>query len=132
MGDMRDLIGQHGAANTSMFGPALHAGLEKRAINDQLTAAIEQVEQARLPVGPVELVLFLHRQPRHPSTLGSERITGVRQGFLLHQELLTRSLPLLWRHYFRYLFLFVHVFLLIHFRSVFLMSLFVCSSFAIR
>src|ERR671930_97086 len=100
MGDMRDLIGQHGAANTSMFGPALH----------------------------VELVLFLHRQPRHPSTLGSERITGVRQGFLLHQELLTHSLPLLWRHYFRYLFLFVHVFLLIHFRSVFLMSLFVCSS----
>src|SRR5262249_17802566 len=71
---------------------------EEGAIHDQLPAALEQVEQANLTLGPVELVLLLHRHPRHPSTLGGQRITGAGQGLLLHEELLPRSLPLLLRH----------------------------------
>ena len=34
-----------------MFGPADHARLEERAVDDQLPAAVEQIEQARLALG---------------------------------------------------------------------------------
>src|SRR5205823_9156593 len=63
-----------------------------------LPAALENVEQANLTFGPVELVLLPDRHPRYPSTLGGQRITGAGQGLLLHEELLVRSLPLLLRH----------------------------------
>src|SRR5262245_7920623 len=80
-----------------MFGPAVHAGLEEGAIDDQLPPAVEQVEQTRLALGPVELVLLLHGLPRHPPTLGGQRVTGAGQLLLLHEQLLARSLPLLRR-----------------------------------
>ena len=76
-------------------GQPVHAGLEEGAVDDQLTAAVEQVEQARLALGPVELVLLLHGQPRHPPTLGGQRVTGAGQLLLLHEQLLARGLPLL-------------------------------------
>src|SRR3989454_6553565 len=98
MGQVGDLIGAQGAAAAGVLGPAEHSGLEEGAVDDQLKAALEQVEQANLTLGPVELVLLLHRHPRHPSTLGGQRITGAGQGLLLHEELLARSLPLLLRH----------------------------------
>jgi hypothetical protein len=98
MGDVGDLVGHEGAAAAGMFGPAVHAGLKEGAVDDELTAAVEQVEQARLALGPVELVLLLHGEPRHPPTLGGQRITGAGQGLLLHEELLARSLPLLRRN----------------------------------
>src|SRR5262249_5464897 len=84
-----------------MFGPAAHAGLKEGAIDDQLPPAVEQVEQARLALGTVELVLLLHGQPRRPPTLGGQRVTGPGQLLLLHEQLLARSLPLPQRHYFR-------------------------------
>src|SRR5262249_33627590 len=49
-------------------------------------------------VGPVELVLLVHGQPRHPPTLAGKRVTGVGQLLLLHEQLLARSLPLVRRH----------------------------------
>ena len=42
------LVGHHGTADAGMLGPAFHTGFEEGAVNDQLTAAVEQVEQARL------------------------------------------------------------------------------------
>src|ERR1700685_14823 len=81
-----------------MLGPAEHAGLEEGAVDDQLRAAVEQVEQARLALRPVECVLLLHGQPRLPPAFGGQRVTGAGQGLLLHEELLARSLPLLLRH----------------------------------
>src|SRR5262245_25793024 len=81
-----------------MFGPAVHAGLKEGAIDDQLPPAVEQVEQARLALGTVELVLLLHGQPRHPPTLGGQRITGTGQLLLLHEQSQARSLPFLRRH----------------------------------
>src|SRR5215470_14304679 len=84
-----------------MFGPAVHAGLKEGAIDDQLPPAVEQVEQARLALGTVELVRLLHGQPRHPPTLGGQRVTGPGQLLLLHEQLLARSLPLPQLHYFR-------------------------------
>src|SRR5438094_3839903 len=99
MRDVRDLVGHHGAANTGMLGPPGHTGFEERAVDDQLTAALEQVEQAHFALGSVKLVILLHGQPRHPSTLGRQRVTGAGQLLLLHEQLLTRSLPLLrWKH----------------------------------
>jgi len=95
MSDMGDLVGHHGAADASMFGPAFHAGLEEGAVNDQLRTAVEQVAQTHLALGPVELVILLHSQPRHPPTLGGQRVTGAGQFLLLHQQFLARSFPLL-------------------------------------
>src|SRR5216683_4541340 len=98
MGDVRNLVGHQRAAAAGMVGPAEHAGFEEGAIDDQLTAALEQVEQARFALGAVELVLLLHGQPRHPPTLGGQRVTGAGQVLLLHEQLLARSVPLLRRH----------------------------------
>ena len=98
MGQVGDLIGAQGAAAAGVLGPAEHPGLEEGAIDDQLTAALEQIEQAYLALGSVELVLLVHSQPRHPPAFGGQRVTGAGQGLLLHEELLARSLPLLLRH----------------------------------
>src|SRR5438128_12596083 len=98
MSGMSDLVGHHGAAYACMLGPTDHARLEEGAVDDQLTSAVEQVEQAHLAFGPVELVLLLHGQPRHSPTLRGQRVTGAGQLFLLREQLLTRSLPFLRRN----------------------------------
>src|SRR5579864_2698571 len=98
MGQVGNLIGAQGAAAAGVLGPAEHPGLEEGAVDDQLTAALEQVEQAHRALGPVELILLLHRHPWHPPAFGGQRVTGAGQGLLLHEELLARSLPLLLRH----------------------------------
>src|SRR6266496_2820358 len=98
MRQVRDLIGAQGAAAAGMIGPAKHSRLEEGAIDDQLSAALEQVEQANLTRRPFELVVLLHRRPRHPATLSGQCITGVSEGLLLHEHLLACSLPLLLRH----------------------------------
>ena len=81
-----------------MVGPAEHAGLEERAVDDQLTAALEQIEQARLAVGPDELIGLLDRHPWHPPTFGGERVMGAHHRLLLHEQLLTGSVPVLLRY----------------------------------
>src|SRR6516165_6018955 len=59
-----DLIGTQRAAAARVIGPAEDAGLEEGAVDDQLTAALEQIEQAYIALGSVELVLLLDRHPR--------------------------------------------------------------------
>src|SRR4051794_36129354 len=98
MGEMRDLIGAQGAAAAGVLGPAEHPRLEEGAIHDQLRAPLEQIEQANLAVWAFEIVLLFDRRPRHPSTLGSQRITGASEGLFLHKHLLARRLPFLRRH----------------------------------
>ena len=95
---MGDLVGHHGAAAAGLFGPAMHAGLEEGAVDDQLMAAVEQIKQARFALGPVERVRLLHRQPRHPPALGSQRVAGAGHGLLLDEKLLARGFPLLRRN----------------------------------
>src|SRR5262249_25555953 len=60
MGDMSDLICDEGTANARMFRPAVHTGLEKRAVDDQLMTTFEEVEQPGLTVRAVEFVLLLN------------------------------------------------------------------------
>src|SRR6266853_5812664 len=98
MGQVRDLIGTQGAAAAGVLRPAEHSGFEEGAVDDQLTAALEQIEQAYLTFGSVELVLLVHGQPRHSPTLGGQRVTSAGQGLLLHEKLLACSLPILRRH----------------------------------
>src|SRR5262249_41043960 len=112
-----------------VLGPAVDAGLEEGAVDNQLTTAFEQVEQVYLTLGPFEFVHLLHRHPRHPSTFGGQRITRTSQGFLLHEETLARCLPFLllhdWRcfyselpfavhHFFRFVPVHVSLLFLIH------------------
>ena len=98
MGEVGDLVGPQGTATASMVRPAVHAGLEKGAVDDQLVPALEQVEQTRFALGSIELVLLLYGQPRHPPTLGGQRVTGAGQLLFLHQQLLARSFPFLRRY----------------------------------
>src|SRR5579863_8339643 len=98
MGQVGDLVGAQRAAAAGVLGPAEYPWLEEGAIDDQLTAALEQIDQAYLALRSVELVLLLHRHPRHPPAFGGQRITRAGQGLLFHQKLLPRSLPLLLRH----------------------------------
>src|ERR1700722_15773016 len=98
MGQVGDLIGAEGAASAGMIGPTEHSRLKEGAIDNQLRAALEQIEQAYLTSRSVELVLLVHRQPRHAPAFGRQRITGTRQSLFLHEELLARSFPLLLRH----------------------------------
>src|SRR5262245_34815000 len=98
MCQMGDLISAQGAAAAGMLGPAEYPRLEEGAIDDQLPAALEQIEQANLTLWRVKFVLLLHRHPRHPATISSQRVTGTGEGLLLHEELLARSLPLLLGH----------------------------------
>src|SRR5215467_12288647 len=98
MGQMADLISAQGAAAAGVLGPAEYPRIKEGAIDNQLPAALEEIKQANLTFGPLELVFLLHGQPWHPSTLSGKRIPGAGQGLLLHQELLPRSLPLRLRH----------------------------------
>jgi hypothetical protein len=93
-----DLVSHHGAAPAGVVGPAEYSRLEESAVDDQLTPAVEQVEQAHLARGPLERIRRLHGRPRHPPALGCQGVTGARQSLFLHEQLLAGRLPLLRRH----------------------------------
>ena len=95
MGQVRDLVGTERAATAGVLRPAKHPRLEEGAINDQLRTAVEQIEQANLALGSIELVLFVHGLPRHPPPCGGQRVAGAGQVLLLHEKLLAGGFPLL-------------------------------------
>src|SRR5262249_26283873 len=68
------------------------------AVDDQLPAALEQVEQADLALRPLEFVSLLDGRPRHPPPFGGQGVAGPYQGLFLHEHLLVCSLPGLRRH----------------------------------
>src|SRR5512132_3268940 len=104
VGGVGDLVGDERAAHArplrirAALGVGGDLGPVEGTVDDQLTAAIEEVEQARHAVGPLELVRLVHGQPWHPPTLGGERVTGAGQLLFLHEQFLARSVPLLPRH----------------------------------
>ncbi len=95
MGDVRDLVGDHRTADARVVGPAVYTGFEERAVHDQLLAALEEVEKARVSGRPLELVGLFHRRPRHPPAVGGHRVTGLRQLLLLDEEAEAGGLPFL-------------------------------------
>jgi hypothetical protein len=88
MREVADLVaGDQGAAAAASLRPACHPGLEEEAVDDQLPAALEEVEQARRAVRSFDAVVLLHGHARHPAPLGGQRIAGAHQRLLLHQQL---------------------------------------------
>jgi hypothetical protein len=61
MRDVSHLVCHHGAADAGMLRPSAHPGLEEGAVDDQLTATVEEVEEGRLALRPLELVLLSYR-----------------------------------------------------------------------
>ena len=59
MCQVADVVDEHGATSAACFGPARDSGLEEEAVDDQLPAPVEQVEQANLAVRTLEDVVFL-------------------------------------------------------------------------
>src|SRR4051812_29258152 len=98
MRQVGDLIGAQRAAAASVIRPSEHSGLVERAVKYQLPAALEKIDEANLTVGALELILLFHQHPRHPPTLGGQRITRAGEGLFLYEHLLVRGLPLLRRH----------------------------------
>src|SRR5215204_2915221 len=101
---VRDLVGHKGAADAGPLRvPAARLRVRgdvrrvEGAVDDQLAAAVEQVEQAGRAIRAVELVLLLHGHPRHPATRGGERVAGPHVLLLLHEQVLPRGDPLLHR-----------------------------------
>jgi len=62
--EMRDLVGQHGAADAGVVGPAVHAGLVEGAVEDELAAALKEIEQRELALWALEDVRLLDGDPR--------------------------------------------------------------------
>ena len=93
VGQVADVVGDHRAAAAAVIGPAVHVGLDEGAVDDQLTSALEQAQQVDLAVGPVELVVLVDGQPRHPPSLRRERVVRAHHLLLLHQQLLVRGRP---------------------------------------
>ena len=50
--EVRDLIGAERTAATRVVGPPEDVGFEESAVDDQLTAAFEEIEQAHPAVRP--------------------------------------------------------------------------------
>ena len=71
-----------------MIGPTEHAGLEEGSVDDQLTAAVEQVEQTHLALGPSNSYFFSTASHGIRRRLGGQRVTRAGQRLLLHEELL--------------------------------------------
>jgi len=98
VGEVADLIGHEGAAGASALRPFGDARLEEEAVDDQLPAPVEQVEQAGLATRALEDVLLVDGQPRHSAPLGGQRVAGARHRLLLDQQLVARGVPLLAGH----------------------------------
>jgi hypothetical protein len=96
--EVGDLVGEKGASRAAGLGPAGHAGLEEEPVDDQLAAAVEQVDQARRSVRAHERVVLLDGHHRHPPTLGGDRVAGASQLLLLHQQFVASGLPLVRGH----------------------------------
>src|SRR3954451_17250280 len=96
--EVRDLVGEERAAGAATLGEARDAGLVEEAVHDELAPAVEQVDEARRPVGPLEAVVLLDRHARHAAALGGERVAGARVLLLLHEQVPAGGLPLLRGH----------------------------------
>ena len=98
VGDVGDLVGDHRAADAPVVGPAVHTGIEERAVHDQLLAALEEIEEAGGTGRAVELVGRLDRRPRHPAPLGGHGVAGLGQLLLLDEQAEAGGLPVLGGH----------------------------------
>ena len=86
---MADLVDEHRAAD------AAHVLVrsEHEVVEEQLPAPLEEIEQRRLAVRPVEDVVLVDPHPRKPAALGGERVARTGGFLLLGEERVPRCLP---------------------------------------
>jgi len=70
-------------------------------VHHQLLPALEQVEQAHLPVRALERVRLVDAHHRQSPAVGVDLVAVAGQLLLLHQQLLAGGEPLLSGHYLR-------------------------------
>jgi hypothetical protein len=104
--EIADMVGEHRAPNagTAMlntgraFRLAVHTRIEECAVDDQLTPAVEQIQQVHRPFRPLEGVWLVHRYPGHPPTFRSKRVACAGHLLFFDEQSLPLVLPLLRRH----------------------------------
>ena len=91
---MADIVDDHRAARAGIG----ITRLQHVVVDDELAAAVEQVEQAHLSVWPLEGVPLLDADHRQPPALGRQRVPGPSGLLLYDQQRRVGPLPLGWRH----------------------------------
>jgi len=81
------------AAGATALGEAVDVVVEEEAVDDQLAAPLEQVEQGDRAVRALEGVLLLDGHPGHAAALGGERVTVAGVLLLLDEQGVARLLP---------------------------------------
>src|SRR6516165_3980094 len=71
---------------------------EHEVIDDQLTAAVEQLRQGRVSLRALEYISLVHALPGQLAALLAQPIAQARELLLLDQELLARSDPFVVRN----------------------------------
>jgi hypothetical protein len=94
VGEVADVVGDHRAAVAARRRPAVYARREHEVVDDQLAAAVEQVEQARPATGPLEHIVLLDAHHWQAPALGGQRVTSASGLLLLRQQTLPSGLPL--------------------------------------
>jgi hypothetical protein len=89
-----DIVDDHRAARAGIG----ITRLQHVVVDDELAAAVEQVEQAHLAVWTLEGVLLLDPDHRQPPALRCQRIPGPSGLLLFDQQRRVGGLPLGWRH----------------------------------
>jgi hypothetical protein len=87
---MAEVVDGHRAPVT----PLILVGTEHEVVDEQLSAALEQIEQGGLAVRALEHVRLVDEDARQPATLGGERIACARGFLFLGEELVASRLPL--------------------------------------
>jgi hypothetical protein len=86
MGEVPDLVDEHRTAGTACRRPPLDAGGEHEVVEDELAAALEQVEEALGTVRPLEDVVLVDPDHRQPAALGGQRVPRPGGLLLLHEQ----------------------------------------------
>jgi len=68
--------------------------MKHEVLVDQLTAAIEQLDQTHLAVRPLEAVVLLDAHHRQPAAVGAQRVAHLRELLLPRQQCSARNQPL--------------------------------------
>ncbi len=92
VGEVADVVDDHAAARAGV----IVARLQHVVIDDELAAAVEQVEQARLAVRALEHILLLDPDRRQPPALGCQSVSGPGGLLLLDEQGRVGDLPLGW------------------------------------
>src|ERR687895_1654444 len=90
------LVGVHRAAGAAALRVDVHVRIHEEPVHDELAAAVEELEQRRVPAaGRGEAIVLLHAEHRHAAALGREGVTRAGVRLLPLEQRLARGAPLL-------------------------------------